>query len=887
MKKKSDNEEVTIITTHINADYDAIASMLAAQKLYPGSLVVFPGSHEKNLKNFFISSLVYLFKTVSIKHIDNLNIKRIVIVDTNKKNRLGKIASIIENNPNIDLHIYDHHPLEEDSIKGSYEVHETTGATVTILAKILKDKSIELSPEEATIMCLGLYEDTGSFTYSSTSEADFHAAAFLLSKGANLNIISNLISKEINPQQLSCLNDMIQSATRSRINGVDIVTTTISSEVYINDFAFLVQKMVQIENIAVIFAIARMANKVYIICRSKLPEVDAGLIISQLGGGGHPYAASATIKNQTLAQAEDTLNKILQKEIKSDKSAKNLMSSPPISIQPEITCKKAGELLTRYNINSILVVENGKTKSDIKGYITRQVIEKALYHKLENSSVSEFMTSEIITADTETDFENIQEIIIGNKQRIVPIIQDKKIVGVITRTDLLNLLVQQAQLNTGKFPDPLKRPFYARTKNINKFMEERIPEKYMNLLKKIGVVASQSGYGVYVVGGFVRDLMLYRDNDDIDIVIEGDGITFAKKFARMESARISTYEKFGTAVIILPDGFKIDVASARMEYYKEPAALPEIEMSSIKLDLYRRDFTINTLAIRLDPQHFGILIDFFAAQRDIKDKAIRIIHNLSFVEDPTRVFRAIKFEKRFNFTIGQLTSGLIKNAVKMDFFKRLGGVRVFSELKQILEEEDPIPAIISLFEFGLVKYIHPEIKLTDDLIKLLESVKKVIIWYDLIYDEEKCEKWLIYFMALMETQSKNISGEISMRLKFPPKYVKFFNKERFKAHGSLFWLRRYLPISNSKLYNHLSHLKTELILYIMAITEDEQIKMAISHYFSELRKTKISVKGKDIKKLGISPGPVYKSILNSILDAKLDGLVNSKEDEFEYLKQLI
>lgn len=886
MDENPDHKAVTIITTHVNADYDAIASMLAAQKLYPDSVVVFPGSHEKNLKNFFISSLAYLFKMIHLKDIKQLKIKRIVLVDTNKYDRLGAIAPIIENS-DVDIHIYDHHPPEENSIKGSFEAFETTGATITILVKILKERKISLSPEEATIMCLGIYEDTGSFTYPSTTEEDFNAAAFLLSKGANLDVISNLISKEINPEQIACLNDMIQSASRNTINGIEIVTTTISTETYIRDLAGSVQKMMRIDNISVIFVIARMANKIYIIARSKLPEVDAGLIISQLGGGGHPYAASVTIKDKTLAQAEEALNTILHKEIKSVKLAKNLMSSPPISIEPDVSCKKAGELLTRYNINSILVVDEGKTSRDIKGFITRQVVEKALYHKLENATVSEFMTSEIITADLETPFVEIQGIIIDNKQRIVPIIGNEIIAGVITRTDLLNILVQESQLNTGKFPDPVKRPFYARTKNIERFMKERIPENRLALLRKIGYVASQSGYGVYVVGGFVRDLLMYRDNDDIDIVIEGNGITFAREFASIEGARVNTYEKFGTAVIILPSGFKIDVASARMEYYKEPAALPEIEMSSIKMDLYRRDFSINTLAIRLDPDHFGILIDFFAAQRDIKDKAIRIIHNLSFVEDPTRVFRAIKFEKRFNFTIGQLTSDLIDNAVKMNFFERLGGVRVFSELKQILEEEDPIPAIIRLFDYELVKYIHPDIKLSNDLIDLLQSIKKVISWHDLLYDEEKCEKWVLYFMALMEKHPKAVGEEISDRLKFSPRHVRIFTRERFKTAGILLWFRNNLDASNSALYNRLSPLRTELILYIMAVTENETIKMAISHYFGELRRTKIYTQGRDIKSLGIPPGPQYKKLLKKIFDAKLDGIVFSKKDELNYLKQII
>ncbi|MDP3285042.1 MAG: DHHA1 domain-containing protein, partial [Desulfobacterales bacterium] len=321
-----DNKELTIITTHINADFDAIASMLAAQKLYPGSLVVFPGSQEKNLRNFFVESMVYLFNMADMKKIDFANVKRIVMVDTRQPGRIGKLSSLLERD-DIDIHIYDHHPPAPNDIKGSLEVYRQTGSTIAILAGILKEKGIEITADEATIMCLGIYEDTGSFTFPSTTEDDFKSAAFLLSRGANLNIISNLISREISPKQISLLNDMIQASTRHNINGIEVVVTTISTDTYINDFAFLVHKMARMENIDAIFALALMENKVYMVARSRITEVDAGAIAAPLGGGGHTFAASATIKGTTLAQIEQKLIEILYEKIRARRMARQLMSS--------------------------------------------------------------------------------------------------------------------------------------------------------------------------------------------------------------------------------------------------------------------------------------------------------------------------------------------------------------------------------------------------------------------------------------------------------------------------------------------------------------------------------------------------------------------------------
>jgi len=886
-KKNAHNKkDLTVITTHINADFDALASMLAAQKLYPGALVVFPGSQEKNLRNFFIKSMVYLFNMADIKDIDFTSLKRLVLVDTSQANRIGKFSSILDR-PDIDIHIYDHHPPMSNDIKGHYEVHHLTGATVTILTEILMEKGIGISPDEATIMCLGIYEDTGSFTFPSTTERDFTAAAFLLSKGANLNVVSNLTSREISPEQVGLLNDMIQAATRYNINGVEIVITTVSTDNYVSDFAFLVHKMVKMENLDAIFAIARMGDKMYLVARSRIPEVDVGAIVTPLGGGGHTFAAAATIKGKTLAQIEHELAEILYSKIRSRSRAKDLMSSPAITVEADVSCKDAGNLLTRYNINALLVTERHNGKENLLGFITRQVIEKAMFHGLDHIPVKEYMTTELASVEPDAELLEIQEKIIENKQRVLPVIYNGNITGVITRTDLLNSLVRQSRHTDSPLPDPTKEPGHARTRNILKFMKERLSRRIVDILKTIGEKADEIGYDAYVVGGSVRDLFLYRTNEDIDIVIEGDGIAFAKEFVKIVDARIHSYEKFGTAVIIFPDGFKIDVASARMEYYKFPAALPTVEMSSIKLDLFRRDFTVNTLAIQLNPNRFGLLIDFFAAQKDIKEKTIRVLHNLSFVEDPTRVFRAIRFEQRFGFTIGKLTSGLIENAVKMDFFKRLSGRRVFAELHQILEEENPTAAIIRLNEYDLLSVIHPSIILTKELIALFNSVKKVLSWHDLLFLEETYMKWAVYFLALTRHCDKETIDEICMPIELAPRYRTIFCKERFEADRCLVWMERYQPVKNSTLYQRLSAFKIELILYMMAATKHEKVKRSISNYFTRLRHVDTSLKGKDLKKMGLEPGPVYREILQAVLDAKLNGKIKTRSDELVFVKDYV
>ncbi len=885
-KYKNNDKELAVITTHVNADFDALASMLAAQKLYPDALVVFPGSQEKNLKNFFINSMAYLFNMVDINDIDFSKVKRLILVDTRQRGRIGKLIDVLENS-DIEIHIYDHHPPTSNDIKGSLEVHGKTGANVTILTEIIKEKKFGISPDEATIMCLGLYEDTGSFTFPSTTERDFLAAAFLLSKGANLNIVSDLIARELSPEQVVLLNDMIQAVTRYNINGIEIVVTSVTLEKYMPDFAFLVQKMVKMENIDAIFAIARMENKIYVVARSRIDEVDVGAILADIGGGGHAYAAAASIKGETLAQTETRLIQFLYEKVKARRQAKDLMSSPAISISPDVLCKKAQNIITRYNLNALVVTEKGDATEELRGYITRQVIEKALYHKLDQVPVKEYMTTEVATVGPDADLPEIQEKIIDNKQRILPVMQGATIIGVITRTDLLNILVGQSEPKSEISPDPLKGSAHARTRNVVRFMKERLSADLIKRLQQIGEVAQDIGCEAFVVGGFVRDLFLYRKNEDLDIVIEGEGIAFAGKYAKLVGARIHTHEKFGTAVIIFPDGFKIDVASARMEYYKFPAALPVVEMSSIKLDMYRRDFTINTLAIQLNPDKFGTLIDFFAARKDIKEKIIRILHNLSFVEDPTRVFRAIRFEQRFEFTIGKLTAGLISNAVTMDFFRGLSGKRVFTELRIIMEEKNPVAAITRLNDFDLLKVIHPSITLDKNFISLLNSVKEVLSWHDLLFLDESYKQWIVFFLVLINQCNAKRTGDICRRFELAPQYVKIFCIERFEADRCGTRLERNLSVSDSFLYRKLTGFRTELILYMMAAARQQAVKKAISHFFTDLRRTGISLKGRDLKKMKLKPGPVYRQVLAAVLDAKLDRKLKTKKDEIDFARHYI
>lgn len=874
-KKHPLNNGLEVITTHINADFDALASMVAAKKLYPRAIMAFPGSQEKGLRDFFVKSTVYFLDIVQAKKVDLERVKRLILVDTREPSRIGRFCKIIDK-PGLDIHIYDHHPSTSKDITGSVEVIETVGATVTILAKILRERNIQISSDEATLMSLGIYEDTGSFTFPSTTEADYQAASYFLSKGANLNIVSDMLARDLTVEQVALLNDLIQSASTYHINEIDVVIAQAYRDEYIGDFAILVHKLMEMENLKVVFGLASMKDRVYLVARSRISQVDVAKITKAFGGGGHPQAASATIKDLNLIQVEDKLLKILHDRIGPSRIARDIMSSPVIHVQPETSLKVSGQIMKEQNINTLPVITDGK----LLGLITRGMVEKALSHSSRHLKVKDFILKRFSQVAPDTPLHRIQEYIIQKREGILPVVEKEKVIGVITRTDLLRALA------SGSTPPEYLydvRRYYLRKKRVSYHMAEQLPKNILERLQAIGKVADGLGYNIYAVGGFVRDLLLGHKNLDIDIVVEGDGIHFAKIFAEQHGARTHYHTKFGTAQVVFPDGFKIDVATARVEYYESPAALPIVGMSSLKLDLYRRDFTVNTLAIMLNPHYFGTLIDFFGAQNDLKDRVIRVLHNLSFVEDPTRILRAIRFEQRYGFKISTHTSNLIENAVKIKALEKLTGKRLFSELKPILQEQDPPLAIKRMAQYGVLQSIHPKIIYGEQLESVLENLKSTISWYQLLFLDERYEKWLIYFLGLTEGLNKEEMTELTERLSIPEKIRKIMVDGKKRADRNLHQMERKVDMKNNQIYRYLEGFAIEFLIYMMAKTKSVLTKKAISSYITKLRYIKPSLTGKDLESMGFAPGPIYKKILDSLLDARLNDKITTRADEVNFV----
>jgi tRNA nucleotidyltransferase (CCA-adding enzyme) len=874
-----------VITTHTNADFDAMASMLAAKKLYPDAVVAFSGSQEQGLRDFFVQSTFYAFDFAKIKDVDFDQVTRLILVDIREPSRIGPFKKLLEKK-GLEIHIFDHHPFSDGDIRGDVEHIAEVGAAVTILTEILKEQRIAITPDEATIMMLGIYEDTGSLAFGSTTTRDYQAAAFLLEAGANLNIVSDMLTRELTVEQVELLGEMIQNREVHNVNGIDVTIIVVTNETYVGDVAVLVHKIIDMENLDALFVLALLGDRTYLVARSRIDEVDAGEVALAFGGGGHATAASASIKGMTLVEAQEKLMDVLDEVIRPIRTAQDIMSFPVKSVEEDVSLKEAGELLSRYNVNVLAVVD---TNNRLTGTISRQIIERGVFHGMKAQLVREFMNTDVGTVTPDATVRDIQRKIIDRNQRFLPVVEDGILVGAITRTDLLRALYYGAaprdDVDEGQEDTLITGNAFTRTKSVVKLMEERLSREIMTILEDMGAAADELGYNAYAVGGFVRDLWLRRENFDVDVVIEGDGIAFARHLEEKHGVKIRVHKKFGTAVVIYPDGFKVDVATARTEYYEYPGALPIIEGSTLKLDLYRRDFTINTLAVKITPRGFGTLIDFFGAIRDLKDKVIRVIQNLSFVEDPTRIFRAVRFEQRFSFQIGKQTQKLIRNAVKINVFDRLAAKRLYSELMLIFEEEHPYRIIQRLNSFDLLSVIHPTLRADKEMEELFQSIDDVVSWYDLLFLDERYRIRRIYLYALLNKLSTKARHEILSRLEVPRREHRAIMDELENMKSSVYQLATIKSPKQSEIYTNLIDLRLEALLFMMAVTTKKTTKQHLSTFISRLRTTTVRLRGKDLLELGFKPGNKIGEMLDDLLMKTLDGQVYDRESELKYIRE--
>ncbi|SDY89506.1 CBS domain-containing protein [Tindallia californiensis] len=862
-----------LITSHQNLDFDGLASMVACSKLHPDAVMAFSGNLEQEVKRFY----TFYKNVLSIRFSNKIKIEHItslIIVDIHTSDRIGKFKEIVSKVP---VTIYDHHfPNDRAMLGASLHMHKY-GACITILIEELMNKDIEINPFEATLFALGIYADTNCLTFSNTTSQDAKALSFLLEKEANLEIINDYIQDTWSPEHEEVFTMLLHNSETIEINHFRVAIATYSSEKFVNEVGIIANKVLDVLRADAVFLIVRMEERCYLIGRSVEDNINIPFALQKFKGAGHPRAASATVRNGNPEQLKGELLKELPKRIAPQIVAKEIMSWPVKSLDENVSIDEANRIMLRYGHTGMPVIDENKK---ISGIISRTDIEKAINHGLSHAPIKAFMSHDVVTIKPSTSLNEINELLVTHNIGRLPVVDNSRLTGIVTRTDLLKYLhgTNSSYWYQQLFSNNDER-IYQCSESI-----DRLPSKIKSLLLLAGEVGDELNQKVYIVGGFVRDLLLKTDNWDLDFVTEGDGIELARQLNHKIGGKLTIHEKFGTAVIKLPQFISIDIVTARREYYEYPAALPKVERSNIWSDLFRRDFTINCMAIALNQDNFGEMIDYFGGMKDLQDKQIRVLYNLSFIEDPTRIFRAIRFAARFNFTIEKSTCQYIEQAISANMLEKLSNDRIREEIIHIIREQDVLDKSLQMLNsFKIFKSLDPSLTINSMVIRKVKNVRFSLEGFRQLSSKPFNQTIVMLMQLISEVDTDKIS-EVLKKLIANETLVNSITQSMVKRR-SVYEILSQEEVDRYTIYTALKPHSDEALIFFYNDSENPYVRHYIAFYKLKLSSIHIKITGKDLQEMGIKPGPIYKMIMDSVLKAKVLGTIYDRNGELEFAKQ--
>jgi tRNA nucleotidyltransferase (CCA-adding enzyme) len=851
-----------VILTHEHADFDAVASLVGLARLLPGAVPVRPDAVNANVEQF----LTLFGRQLPLQRREDLPrtpVTHAWMVDSRK---VQPVKGMSAHTPRS---LIDHHlPVEEDpGAFVSLDV-QAVGATATLITERLRAAGATLPVVESTLLLLGIYEDTGALTYGGTTPRDLRAAAWLLEAGAALDALGQFLARPLSAAAQAVLRRLMDEAESLEQADHRVVIATAAAPGYQEEVSMLATKMLDLLAPAALFVLVDVGTHVQLVARSTTDDVDVAAVAEALGGGGHTRAAAALLRDLDLAAARAAVLERLPGAVRPAARVASIMSRGPVrSLRPDQTVDEALHYARMVGHEGFPVMEGDR----VLGVVTRRELDRAAHHNLAGAPLRQLLAGPPPLVSPADGIQTVQRLMVEHDLGQVPVIEEGRVVGIVTRTDLLKLWAAR------------DRPGSPPAVRVD--LGAALAPAALAAIRQVAETAAERGDRAYLVGGLPRDLLLgVPPGADIDLVIEGDAEALARAVAARHGGRVTAHRHFGTSKW-LADGVAIDLVSARAEFYRAPTALPTVERGSLQSDLRRRDFTINTLAVDLDPNRFGEVVDLFNGLADLTAGRVRVLHSLSFVEDPTRILRAARFEARLGFRIEPRTGELAQEATGL--LKRVSGARLRNELLQLFAEREPAAALERLEELGALGTIEPGLGSGRRTRRLLEVLPAAwSLWRRLGAAgrlEAAPEPRQRLLLWLSEHGATGLRA--AERLRLTRRSIRELQAilELLAPPAAL----RDPAAANSTVFHALaSYQPAELCLAWLGLTE-AAARRHLLHYGTALADVRPVTTGADLAALGLPPGPDYGRLLGTLLDARLDGRVSSPEEELALVGQLL
>ena len=855
-----------VIAGHTNMDFDCLASMAAARLIYDDHTVVFPDNAERMVMEYIKR------EDIGIPHIFaaelSEEVTEAVLVDNDDLSRAG-LPPQFTGKTRVTA-VYDHHPAKGGADTEMFT--RNTGANITILVSELEKRGIPYDSRHVKLFLLGLYEDTGMFTYVSLTLEDVRVFNILMERFEknDISYVARYLVTDFKADQLSLLDDLVKKNYLMEDGNKRIALCHAESDTYISNVSFVVQRLMFILSVDAVFVVVRLGKNVYFFARSRTKKIDVLEVVSQFGGGGHPSAAYAALKEISFVEVREKVMNLLEGLYENRIRVSDIMNSKVIYALPGDTVDDVRQKMTAHNHSKLPVLDGDRRPL---GIITRKETDRLFHHALGNHPVSGYMNEEIYTVEEADSLYGPRKALMEERQSMVVVKRNGMCVGVITKNDLLKTEFLRPGLMMVK-------------KNLMSEMKYSLKGVNFQRIRDIGNMADGMGYRSYVVGGLVRDLILKKQTFDIDVVIEGSGLEVAREMAARYGLRLRSHRKFQTASLEYEDGIKIDIAPARSETYEKPGALPMVMRSPLRYDLYRRDFTVNAMAVSISESDFGDLYDFFGGYDDIRKKTLKVLHTISFIEDPSRILRGVRFAARFGFDFGRQTGELLKNALELGVIRLISGRRVKDELFLIFKEDYPENVMEIMTANGIFSELFPQTAFGEEKAALFREVRHVFHWYKLLYLRNKADDKVLYLLALFGDMEPADLYAYAAKFELTRKFMTVFDdvhefiQSRYKnVHKKAF-------LKNSEINDMFRDLQIEGLLYVMARYADNQrLQQYASLYIMEIKKRVKILNGNDLKNAGFNDRMRMKEILKKVNDLYLDEKIKTKKEALEYLEK--